>query len=471
MTMKRRRSLDLFLLAVPACARVRPSEAGALWALYEAGGGAQWTNNEHWNVHSDPCRKFEAPVPNRFNDMRSELFSVWHVLPTQPAPCPAAPPLKYCRVDSRWCAGPGARFPATPWFGVGCMDPCDDYLDGEGCTAGRVSSLRLGDNNLNGTLTAWQTVGEMANISFFDLSYNRLSGTLPSQLGRLNNVEVITVRDNQLRGLLPAEIAHVNSNGGGHLREFTLANNALSGTLPAALGRHTLSLESLDVHGNHLSGTLPAALGNMTQLQVLFLHNNSFSGTLPASFGVPGVGGGGLPRLRYFDAVGLSGLSGTLPTEIGLLGYDERFSVEALRANLHTLRLSSCAFSGTLPTQIGRLTELRTLRIDDNQLSGSLPTELGQLTKLETLDVYDNQWEGDMPSELAQLINLRLLYLPNEQLKPLRLHYCQQRLPSLGKYSYRLVREEYLAFSAAVCPEPYDTLTAFGTLSQLTGDI
>ena len=76
-----------------------------------------------------------------------------------------------------------------------------------------------------------------------------------------------------------------------------------------------------------------------------------------------------------------------------------------------------------------------------------------------------------MPSELAGLINLRLLYMPNEQLLPLRRRYCQQRLPNVGKYNYRIVREEYGRMIDSLCPEPFDTLNAFGTLQQITGDV
>ena len=67
------------------------------------------------------------------------------------------------------------------------------------------------------------------------------------------------------------------------------------------------------------------------------------------------------------------------------------------------------------------------------------------------------------------LINLRLFYVPDEQLLPLRLRYCRQRLPNVGKYSYRIVREEYYRMASSLCPEPFDTLNAFGNLGQITG--
>lgn len=76
-----------------------------------------------------------------------------------------------------------------------------------------------------------------------------------------------------------------------------------------------------------------------------------------------------------------------------------------------------------------------------------------------------------MPSELARLHSIRLLYLQNEQLLPLRLRYCGQRMPRLGKYSYRLVREEYHRMVNSICPEPLDTLNAFSSMNELSGDV
>ena len=99
------------LSCIVALGRVRPSERDALWALYEAADGANWLHNENWDLAKDPCRKHSTRVP--FRTFASEPFQQ------------------------------DATFEPTPWFGVGCIDPCDDYLDGENCTAGRIISLKL----------------------------------------------------------------------------------------------------------------------------------------------------------------------------------------------------------------------------------------------------------------------------------------------------------------------------------------
>ena len=420
----------MLLLCTLSAARVRPSELQALWHLYENAGGANWHDNEHWDLSKDPCRMLRARVP-----YRGAAAGEW----------------------SATAYDPNAWYEPTPWFGVGCIDPCDDYLDGDNCTAGRIVSLRLRANGLVGDLSGWVGLGQLRNLTHLDLSYNSLAGSLPTQLGQINNLEVLQVRDNSLGGALPSEIGALNANGVGELREISLANNSFDGHLPPTLAAHAQTLLSFDVGQNHrVSGTIPPSFASLPKLQVLYLRNNSLSGTLPA---LGGGGSAGTSDLRYLELWGNAAFSGTLPPQLGGL------------TNLFTLDAQGLKISGTLPTQLGQLSALHFLRLNDNLISGALPTQLGTLRRLETLDLYSNAFAGDLPSELGELINLRLLYLPNEQLLPLRLRYCQHRLPNLGKYSYRLVREEYYKMASSICPEPYDTLSAFGTLTQLSGDV
>ena len=427
-----RLALALCTLALSA-ARPRTSELQALLHLYEYGGGPAWTSKENWANDTDPCRKVASRVP--FRPLDGEF---------------AAVPYKA-----------GQQFPATPWFGIGCVDPCDDYLDGDQCTAGRITSIRLRANGLSGDLgpSGWLDLGEMRNLTFLDLSYNSLAATLPTEIGLINHLEVLQLRDNSFTGTLPSELGVLNANGIGQLKELSLCNNRFGGHLPPSLSSDPSSLMSLDVGFNSISGTVPASYLTLPALQVLFLRNNSLVGTLPAACGADGTSAnGGLGSLRYAEFQG-NAFSGTLPPSIG--GLTQLFSLDA----------QGMKISGTLPTELGLLTNLHLLRLNDNKISGSIPSELGKLRDLETLDLFANELTGDMPSELGLLLNLRLLYLPNEQLLPLRLRYCQSRLPNLGKYSYRLVREEYYRMASSICPEPYDTLSAFGTLAQLSGDI
>ena len=76
------------------------------------------------------------------------------------------------------------------------------------------------------------------------------------------------------------------------------------------------------------------------------------------------------------------------------------------------------------------------------------------MQNLRWLDVYNNSMTGDVPASIADLINIENLYLANEHLRPLRQGYCGQRMnPRLGKYSWRLVREEYRNLMSTHCSD------------------
>ena len=260
--------------------RLRPAEKNALWWLYEATSGASWADNTHWDLTKDPCRKFKAPVPYRFDYPQSMPFQ------------------------------PGAQFEATPWIGVGCVDPCDDYLDGEDCAVGRVTSLKLRQNGLSGNLGDWQAVGTMANLTFLELSDNLLVGTLPSQLGRINHLEHIALRRNNISGTIPTELAACNANGTYSLQTVSLTRNRISGSVPTELGRKSRLME-LDVSYNRMQGTLPSQLGFLSELQAQQQHSAliSICGSVSAhtphlhslcSMQSPQPTGLGAPSLRNF---------------------------------------------------------------------------------------------------------------------------------------------------------------------------
>ena len=86
---------------------------------------------------------------------------------------------------------------------------------------------------------------------------------------------------------------------------------------------------------------------------------------------------------------------------------------------------------------------------------------------LEVLDVYNNSMTGDVPASIGTLYDLQELYLANEHLLPIRLHYCGQRLPDLGKYNWLIVREEYDIMMRSYCPDDGRLLTTQETFGRL----
>ena len=85
---------------------------------------------------------------------------------------------------------------------------------------------------------------------------------------------------------------------------------------------------------------------------------------------------------------------GCIPTTIGLL------------TRLTRLVLMG-GFTQTIPPEVGNLVELKKLTIQNTKLSGSIPSELCKLTKLSSLELSHNfRLEGSLPEEFC---NLKLL--------------------------------------------------------------
>ena len=61
---------------------------------------------------------------------------------------------------------------------------------------------------------------------------------------------------------------------------------------------------------------------------------------------------------------------------------------------------------GSIPPEIGNLTNLEKLFLQGNQLSGEISPEFGSITNLEKLYLNDNQLEGG----IEFIINLKKMY-------------------------------------------------------------
>jgi len=413
--MRRGALAALCLLApAPAAAPCRLRDRTALFELYDNLSGANWTTNTNWHRGNDPC------------------------------------------------------FMVERYYGVGKEDPCQRWYDGPTCTAGRISAIFLSDNNLAGALN-WSAVGELTNLTILDLSWNSISGTLPSELGLIRNLEILDLSHNMISGTLPSELGAINAGlelvrtgrpaETNQLKELRLSHNALSGVIPPEIAALT-GLFSVDVRSNPLQGTLPPQLTALTSLQSLFFGQSNVSGTLPANLTnvVPAAPPRlpeptGLRTLAYLDG-GAANLSGTLPPSISGMG-------ELLR-----LSLARNALSGSLPPELFGATVLRDVYLEGNFISGSIPSDVGKLRSVETIDVFDNPLGGDIPPEIEACTNLKYLYVPKETLRPIRQRYCRQRLPDPGKYNWRVVRDDYSQMTQLECEDMHDTAFTFSTLQD-----
>lgn len=107
------------------------------------------------------------------------------------------------------------------------------------------------------------------------------------------------------------------------------------------------------------------------------------------------------------DIVGIvlrsCGLVGTLPTEVGSLS-----QLQVLELDYNT------DLTGTIPTEIGQLISMTSFEMDETTLRGSIPSEFGLLTSLTFLDMEGvPTLTGTIPSEFGLMEALEYLYLYN----------------------------------------------------------
>ena len=427
------RALITFSWVVRSDGHCRGLDRSALINLYEALDGANWTNNRNWNVTSG------TPAENKANDP--------------------------CSIEKRW-------------FGVGFSDPCEKYLDdivgwgpetdylaqvrgaGQGCFAGRITALNLHRNGLRGNLSV-PTLGDLANLTYLDLSWNEVEGAIPTQIGRINNIQTINLHHNLLSGTLPSQLGTINSLGpsfamgcnvddpcpeGQQMRmnDLNIGHNLISGSIPSELG-DLVHLRILDFTNNALSGAVPSQLGKLHVLQLFYLRENQLIGSLPTQL-FPNMS-----ALRYIMFQENS-ITGALPSEIGRL------------QELNELHMQANLLSEPLPSEIGDLPILNIIQLQDNQINGTIPASIGKLRSLRHLDLYNNSMTGDIPSSIKELINLDHLYVQNDHLTPVRQRFCRMRIANVGKYNWRIVRDEYALFTSMSCPDMHDVDFAFNSL-------
>ena len=280
---------------------------------------------------------------------------------------------------------------------------------------GNLSNLRylsLNNNEISGPLPA--ELGNLTNLEVFYLYYNRtLSGSIPPELGSLAQLDTLVLAGNDLSGQIPPELGNLSS-----LTELSIWENNLSGSIPPELG-NLKNLKKLGLSNNELTGQIPPELGDLIKLDEMFLSSNQLTGQIPPELS-------NLDILRLLD-ISNNSLTGNIPEQFGKLD-----ALEALYVNnnkltgpfpsaiggmdkLGTLELSSNEFSDEIPAWLGDTT-LRNVRLNHNRFSGPLPAEISKLTNLYRLFLHENDLSGPIPLAYSQLEDLHYFWFNGTQL-------------------------------------------------------
>lgn len=191
-----------------------------------------------------------------------------------------------------------------------------------------LGRLSLQKNNLQGAIPV--SLGK-CKLSLFHLYSNNISGNMPKELFSLTAVLItIDLSDNRLTGAVPTEVGNLKN-----LDELLLSSNRLSGEMPLGLGKLT-DLSILHLDNNFLGGSIPQSLRTMVNLQDLDLSRNNLQGEIPEF----------LSQLRFLAHLNLSfnDLEGEVPTK-GIFESQSAISIdgnEKLCGGIPQLELPKC---------------------------------------------------------------------------------------------------------------------------------
>ncbi|KAG8074149.1 hypothetical protein GUJ93_ZPchr0006g45371 [Zizania palustris] len=253
-----------------------------------------------------------------------------------------------------------------------------------------LTLLNLFRNRLAGEIPEF--VGDLLNLEVLQLWENNFTGGVPAQLGvAATMLRIVDVSTNRLTGVLPTELC-----AGERLETFIALGNSLFGSIPDGLAGCP-SLMRLRLGENYLNGTIPAKMFTLHKLTQIEMHDNLLSGELRLDAGLlsPSIG-----ELSLYN----NRLSGPVPVGIGgLIG-------------LQKLLVAGNRLSGELPREIGKLQQLSKADFSGNLISGEVPRSIAGCRLLSFLDLSGNRLSGGIPSALAGLRILNYLNLSHNAL-------------------------------------------------------
>ncbi|MEB3360378.1 MAG: putative Ig domain-containing protein [Synechococcales bacterium] len=348
-------------------ANINLTDFNALKLLYESTGGDRWTNTTNnqqiWNINTDPSLLTAAEVDN--------------------------------------------------WHGV------DVDL-----TTGRVTSLQLANNNLEGSIPA--DLGNLASLTVLNLSGNQLQGPMPASLGNLTNLVTLDVSDNRLQGSIPASVKALAGFSNFQFENPPYLESAIADrTVQAGIAlAFNIRNNFDDLEGNadiinfSSTGLPPGLVLNPTTARV--------SGT-------PTTAGTFTVQVAASDDAGKTATDEFTITVKRPISADDWAALKALylstggdrwtnRTNWDINALPSTLDATDVSRWHGVTVNLTTGRVtaldlSNNNLTGTLPKELGDMAALRTLDLSRNQIGGQIPADLKDLGNLKSLRLDENQIR------------------------------------------------------
>ena len=259
------------LLAADERGRAAEPDRDALLALYEATGGDEWLQDDHW-LSDRPVGEWWGVTTNA--EGRVEVLDLRHNQLSGELP----QVLGNLTELSELCLS-GNQLSGTIPPQLGHLAQLTDLdLSGNQLSGSIPSDLRSLTQltNLDSQLSEHPSdLRSLTRLTNLDLSGNQLSKSIPRTLRRLTQLTKLDFSVNQLEGDVPAWLGDLP-----HLSVLNLSDNQLTGEIPEQLGG-LKALTPLELNDNQLTGKIPEQLGGLKALTRLNLNDNQLTGKIP----------------------------------------------------------------------------------------------------------------------------------------------------------------------------------------------
>jgi len=263
------------------------------------------------------------------------------------------------------------------------IDPCDGW-EGITCENGKVLHIDLDRNVMTGAFPPEVTLlasdgahstgaGNLERIELYanEFLFNNFDTSWFKLLG--SNMKELFFGETSFAGSL-SELPP-------NLEQFDCAFSLIDGGLVDSTFAGLNSLFYAELSGNAYNSSVPAVMGSLPKLENLYIADAFISGDLSYMEGMPSI------AEHWIDFN--PSLSGPIFPFIGEISTLQSFSV------------TQSSLTGTIPTELGLMEDMIQMWFYGNQLTGTIPSEIGLLPAMNTFRVESNNLSGSMPLEVC----------------------------------------------------------------------
>ena len=206
----------------------------ALATLYYSTNGGDWTNNAGWLSEEDECNWMSKSKESICSDLGEYII----------------------------------------------LDLQENNLNGTlpielGILSDTIRTVITRENSLSGEIPS-SILSDLKGLQVLDLSSNGFSGVLVQELFNATNLTRLSLFENRITSSIPTEIGRLKN-----LTVLDLGSNELSSTIPSTISELT-KLAGLSLFDNKLTGTIPAELSGIQTLQMLYIDSNNLEAPVPS---------------------------------------------------------------------------------------------------------------------------------------------------------------------------------------------